>query len=149
MTATEQTRQEYVAQLAEWLAPHFGVRPADILGNRRKNAMAQPRHLLMWKCREQGWTVTAIAALTDRDHSTVSEGSGKIGLRLASDRELRELAEAMPDFEGAPGPLTNPQMLRQRLLNLRAEAARIIEMIDERLPQIDSRQRSLLATRAS
>ena len=66
--------------IAEIVAEHFGISPADIMGNKRNVKVAFPRQIVMYLCRNMTEvTLKNIGAyLGGRDHTTVMNGINKI-----------------------------------------------------------------------
>lgn len=66
--------------ITEIVAEHFGISPADILGNKRNVKVAFPRQIVMYLCRNMTEvTLKNIGAyLGGRDHTTVMNGINKI-----------------------------------------------------------------------
>ncbi len=66
--------------ITEIVAEHFGISPADIMGNKRNVKVAFPRQIVMYLCRNMTEvTLKNIGAyLGGRDHTTVMNGINKI-----------------------------------------------------------------------
>ena len=77
------------------VAEHFGVRPEDIISNKRTSEFVQPRHVVMYLCRKLTDTSqTNIAKiLGKKDHTTVINGVDKITAELERNEELRNKIE--------------------------------------------------------
>lgn len=79
--------------LVEIAAREYGVSPEDVLGDRRLLMTAQARQAAMVVLRRAGWTTSAIGALLNRDHSTVSTGSTMYARRVRTDPDARRMVE--------------------------------------------------------
>lgn len=77
------------------VAEHFGVKPEDISSKRRNSEFVQPRHVVMYLCREMtGYSLNAIAKILKKsDHTTVMNGANKIKEEMANNEELRNKVE--------------------------------------------------------
>lgn len=77
------------------VAEHFGVRPEDIISNKRTSEFVQPRHVVMYLCRKLTDTSqTNIAKiLGKKDHTTVINGVDKITAEMERNEELRNKIE--------------------------------------------------------
>jgi len=73
------------------VAEHFGIKPEDIASKRRNSEFVQPRHIVMYLCREMtGLSLSTIAkALKKNDHTTVMSGANKIRDEIEINEELR------------------------------------------------------------
>lgn len=83
-------------RLIATVGQHLDVAPEAITAHTRDKTAARARLIVMYLLREDArLTLTAIARLLDRDHSTVISGHARIAGALAYDRPLRMTIEAV------------------------------------------------------
>ena len=79
-----------VARIQAVVAKHFGIRPIDMISDRRSPAVARPRQVAMWLARRH--TTLSLPAIGrhfgDRDHSTVLYACRRIEALAATDPDL-------------------------------------------------------------
>lgn len=73
------------------VAEHFGVRPEDIVSQKRNSEFVQPRQVVMYLCRElTGVSQVNIAKiLGKKDHTTVIHGVNKVEAEMQNSEEFR------------------------------------------------------------
>ena len=73
------------------VAEHFGVKPEDIVSQKRNSEFVQPRQVVMYLCRElTGVSQVNIAKiLGKKDHTTVIHGVNKVEAEMQNSEEFR------------------------------------------------------------
>lgn len=131
-------RRAYVEQLAAVLASRYRTTAADILGQRRFPRDAEPRQLIAYHCREQGWTLVETAEALGRHHSSISHNYERIASRLLVDFQLRDALALLPMYIQVD---TNWGSLRSEL----DDAMRIAEALHRKVEAIDGKIAELAA----
>lgn len=73
------------------VAEHYKVDSEDIVSKKRSQEFTTPRHVFMYLCREMtDTTLKGIAALLERDHSTVMHGVDKISKEITNNKDLKD-----------------------------------------------------------
>ena len=86
-----------VEYIAETVADHFGITVKDLLSSKRNFAIAFPRHICMYLCRN----ITDISLveigsrLGNRHHTTVLHGVELIEKKLKDDNQNKELIKTL------------------------------------------------------
>ncbi len=82
-----------VLDVQQLVARHFSLRPQDLCGRKRTNAIAFPRQVAMYLCRSH--LDTPLAEIGERfggrDHTTVLHACSKIESQLKTDTRLRKI----------------------------------------------------------
>lgn len=77
--------------ILDTVAEHYKVDPEDIVSKKRSAEFTNPRHVFMYLCRDMtDTTLKGIAALLERDHTTVMHGIEKISNEIENNNELKE-----------------------------------------------------------
>ena len=67
-----------VHEIVDEVAAATGISATDIHGKRRmRAAVAEARHLVMWRAHREGISLSDIGRALGRDHSSVSHGVGR------------------------------------------------------------------------
>ncbi len=78
------------------VAEHYNVDPEDIISKKRSSEFTNPRHVFMYLCRNMtDTTLKGIAALLERDHTTVMHGIDKISNEIDNNPELKETIKVL------------------------------------------------------
>ena len=79
------------ALILETVAEHYNISPDDITSRKRNGELIQPRHVVMYLCRNLiDIPFTNIARLLNKkDHTTIIHGVNKITEDVEKDEELR------------------------------------------------------------
>jgi chromosomal replication initiator protein len=87
------TVEQVQAAVCEW----FGLSQADLRGDKRPQAIAYPRHIAMYLCRElTDQSLPKIGAkFGGRDHSTVMHGVRRIGDLIREDRDVFNVVQEL------------------------------------------------------
>ncbi|MBO5093005.1 MAG: chromosomal replication initiator protein DnaA [Lachnospiraceae bacterium] len=81
--------------ILETVAEHYNISPGDITSKKRNGELIQPRHVVMYLCRNLIDIPFANIAklLNKKDHTTVIHGVNKITEEIEKDEELRNKIE--------------------------------------------------------
>ncbi len=95
--AGEVKKEITVEAIQNLVSQHFGIRLSDMKAKKRTRAIAYPRQIAMYLCRQL--TDHSLPRLGEafggRDHTTVLHACEKIEKEIASDRELATLIETL------------------------------------------------------
>lgn len=85
------TKEITPSHIINVVAEHFGVRPEDIVSQKRNSEFVQPRQVVMYLCRElTGVSQINIAKiLGKKDHTTVIHGVNKVEAEMQNSEEFR------------------------------------------------------------
>ena len=90
-------RRITVAEIQKTVAEHFNMKQADLLSERRTRAVARPRQIAMWLCKQH--TTRSYPDIGrrfgGRDHTTVLHGVRKIEELMAQDDQIARDVEAL------------------------------------------------------
>lgn len=88
-----------VQDVQQLVARHFGLRPQDLCGRKRSNAVAFPRQIAMYLCRVNLDVPLALIGerFGGRDHTTVLYACSKIETQLKTDHYLRKTVKALSE----------------------------------------------------
>ena len=76
------------------VAEHYKIDADDIISKKRSAEFTTPRHIFMYLCRNMtDTTLKGIAAMLERDHTTVMHGVDKITAAVENNQEIRETIE--------------------------------------------------------
>jgi ribose 1,5-bisphosphokinase PhnN len=79
-----------------YLVQKNNVDPEDIISKKRSSEFTNPRHVFMYLCRNMtDTTLKGIAALLERDHTTVMHGIDKISNEIDNNPELKETIKVL------------------------------------------------------
>ena len=83
--------------ILETVAEHYNVSPSDITSKKRNGELIQPRHVVMYLCRNLIDIPFANIAklLNKKDHTTIIHGVNKITEEIVDDMELRNKIEVI------------------------------------------------------
>ena len=83
--------------ILETVAEHYNVSPSDITSKKRNGELIQPRHVVMYLCRNLIDIPFANIAklLNKKDHTTIIHGVNKITEEFVDDMELRNKIEVI------------------------------------------------------
>lgn len=81
--------------ILETVAEHYNISPDDITSKKRNGELIQPRHVVMYLCRNLVDIPFANIAklLNKKDHTTIIHGVNKIAEEIEKDEELRNKVE--------------------------------------------------------
>jgi chromosomal replication initiation ATPase DnaA len=90
--AAKAERRSRFDEIIADVAKHYGLRVADLVGRRRARRFALPRHVAMLLMYESSpfTTLTDIADVFDRDHSTVIVSLRRVRDAAKADIEIHE-----------------------------------------------------------
>lgn len=74
----EASRPSRIGQLIAEASRETGYTPQEIVGHSRKQPLARTRQWVMWKARQEGYSLEQIGRVLNRDHTTVLHGVRKI-----------------------------------------------------------------------
>lgn len=78
---------------------HYGIDPEDITSKKRNAEITVPRHIFMYLCRDMtSTTLKGIAAMLEKDHSTVMHGVKKIEEEIKTNKEMKETVELIKNI---------------------------------------------------
>ena len=81
------------------VANHYGLDPEDITSKKRTAEITVPRHIFMYLCRDMtSTTLKGVAAMLERDHSTVMHGVKKIEDEIKNNTEMKETIELIKNI---------------------------------------------------
>ena len=85
-----------------YTALHFGLKPEDLLGNRRSKRASRARHIAMYLCRKltDASLIEIARAMRRKDHSTVIHGIKKIEEEMRRDRKLSHIVSFLEKHIG-------------------------------------------------
>ena len=90
-------RRITVDEIQKTVADHFSLKQADLLSERRTRAVARPRQIAMWLCKQH--TTRSYPDIGrrfgGRDHTTVLHGVRKIEELMAQDEQIARDVEAL------------------------------------------------------
>ncbi|MFN3228636.1 MAG: helix-turn-helix domain-containing protein, partial [Asticcacaulis sp.] len=90
-------RRVTVDEIQKLTADHYGLRQADLLSERRTRAVARPRQVAMWLCKQH--TTRSYPDIGrrfgGRDHTTVLHAVKKIEELLQSDEQIARDVETL------------------------------------------------------
>lgn len=90
-------RRITVDEIQKTVADHFNLKQADLLSERRTRAVARPRQIAMWLCKQH--TTRSYPDIGrrfgGRDHTTVLHGVRKVEELIASDEAIARDVEAL------------------------------------------------------
>ena len=73
------------------VAEHFKIDADDIISKKRSAEFTTPRHIFMYLCRNMtDTTLKGVAAMLERDHTTVMHGVDKITAAVETNQEMRD-----------------------------------------------------------
>lgn len=72
------SRGDLAAHIVAHVAAHYGIKAADILGERRSKRISEARHVTSWLLRESGRTYPEIGRALNRDHTSAMYGVKRI-----------------------------------------------------------------------
>jgi len=80
-------------KIKTYTAVYFGVKPEDLLGNRRSKRMSKVRHITMYLCRKltDASLIEIARAMGKKDHSTVIHAIRKVEEERRRDRKLNHI----------------------------------------------------------
>ncbi len=78
------------AQLADHIQKRFGISWVDVGGVSRKPRVTYCRQRAAFVLRDNGMTVVEVGEKLNRDHSTISHGTRKLGLLAKYDTQVAE-----------------------------------------------------------
>ncbi|MFH0907412.1 MAG: chromosomal replication initiator protein DnaA [bacterium] len=80
-----------VEEIQKVVADYFDLRMGDMTSNRRPRAIAFPRQVAMYLCREMtGQSLPSIGTAFGRNHATIMHGCGVVKERLKADPSFRQ-----------------------------------------------------------
>ncbi len=90
-------RRVTVDEIQKLTSEHFGLKQADLLSERRTRAVARPRQVAMWLCKQH--TTRSLPDIGrrfgGRDHTTVLHAVKRIEELIASDEQIARDVEAL------------------------------------------------------
>ena len=107
-------------QLADTAAFLFGVKRAEIFGNSRVVRVSEARHALAWALRQNGWSLEAIGAFLNRDHTTIIYAVDAINRRMERVPRLAERLVALAANEPPPDWQARLIVIEDELTRLQA-----------------------------
>lgn len=85
--------------ILEVVANHYDIDPEEITSKKRTAEIAVPRHIFMYLCRDMtSTTLKGIAAMLERDHSTVMHGVKKIEDEIKTNKEMKDTVELLKNI---------------------------------------------------
>lgn len=85
--------------ILEVVAEHYKIDQEEITSKKRTAEIALPRQIFMYLCREMmpNITLKGIAAILERDHSTVLHGIKKVEEDIQTNKELKDTIEILKE----------------------------------------------------
>lgn len=83
-------------QIIDAVCKYFSIDAGDLIGKRRKQEIAKPRHMAMYLCRDlTDMSLQSIGKIFDKDHSSVLYACEKIERETNLDPNLKQTVEAI------------------------------------------------------
>ena len=89
----KEKRRSDLEKVILYTALHFGLRPEELLGNKRSKRASRARHIAMYLCRKltDASLIEIARAMGRKDHSTVIHGIKKVEEEMKRDRKLSHI----------------------------------------------------------